>query len=84
MDKWRDPLKWLEMFNFALMPLGAIGLDHLLGSLDENAPGAKSARRRFLLFLGLVLMLLVVGLYPRFSSRIFFRRHFINQGLDGR
>ena len=34
MDKWRDPLKWLEMTNFAMVTLCAFGMQHLLASLD--------------------------------------------------
>jgi hypothetical protein len=83
MDKWRDPLKWLEMFNFALMPLCAIGLEQLFDSLGANSAETKSARRRFLLFLGIVLALLIVGLYAALLVSDTFRKHFVQQGLDG-
>jgi hypothetical protein len=79
MDKWRDPLKWLEMFNFALMPLGALGLDHLAATL---APGPAPARRRFLWFLGLALVALFAGLIASYALAYPFIAHFLRQGLD--
>jgi hypothetical protein len=81
MDKWRDPLKWLEMFNFALMPLMALGLDHLGGTL---APEAKSQRTRFVLFVGAVLGALIVGLAATYALGDLSRTHFIHEGLDPR
>jgi hypothetical protein len=36
MDKWRDPLKWLEITNFALVTLAALGVQCLTRSLDPN------------------------------------------------
>jgi len=33
MDKWRNPLKWLEITNFALVALSAVGAQHLMASL---------------------------------------------------
>ncbi|MCE0498961.1 MAG: YfhO family protein [Methylacidiphilales bacterium] len=42
MDKWRNPLKWLEMTNFAIATLSAFGLRHLILSLE---PGADRVRR---------------------------------------
>jgi hypothetical protein len=60
MDKWRNPLKWLEMTNFALVVLSTVGLQHLQASLDTTAPDAKILRQRlgwfttgFLILLGL-------------------------------
>jgi hypothetical protein len=64
MDKWRNPLKWLEMTNFALVVLSAIGADHLLASLN---PEAKVVRRRLAWFTLGTAVLLVIGLaitYP--------------------
>jgi hypothetical protein len=46
MDKWRNPLKWLEMTNFAMVVLSAIGAQGLIASLDISAPGLPSVRRR--------------------------------------
>jgi hypothetical protein len=81
MDKWRDPLKWLEMFNFALMPLMALGLDHLGGTL---APEAKSQRTRFVIFTGIVLGALLVGLVATYALGDVSREHFVREGLDPR
>jgi hypothetical protein len=81
MDKWRDPLKWLEMFNFALMPLMALGLDHLGATL---APEAKSQRTRFVIFVGVVLGALTVGLIATYALGDVSRQHFVHEGLDPR
>ena len=81
MDKWRDPLKWLEMFNFAVMPLAAIGLDHLSGTLAPE--GATSPRRRFVLFVALMLGSLLAGDAVSFALGEVARRHFLSIGLDG-
>ena len=62
MDKWRNPLKWLEWTNFALITLGAMGVQPLLGSLTNTG-----LRRPLRLFLEGLLALLVLGLvasYP--------------------
>jgi hypothetical protein len=67
MDKWRNPLKWLEMTNFALVVLSAIGVRHLMASLEVDAPGTKIVRRRLTWFANGVLMLVGLGLaasYP--------------------
>ena len=64
MDKWRDPLKWLEMTNFALVVLSALGVQHLLASLDLDA---RIMRHRLAWFTFLLLILLGLGLaasYP--------------------
>ena len=81
MDKWRDPLKWLEMFNFALMPLMALGLDHLGGTL---APEAKRQRTRFVIFVGVVLGALLAGLVATYALGDVSRQHFVREGLDPR
>ena len=58
MDKWRNPLKWIEVTNFALVALSAFGLQHFLDSLDSDSPGVKVARRRIAWFtLGITLLL---------------------------
>jgi hypothetical protein len=83
MDKWRNPLKWLEMFNFALMPLSALAADHLIGALDANAAGASVARKRFLGYIAITLMLLAAGFVAAYALAEVFRAHFRSQGLDG-
>jgi hypothetical protein len=62
MDKWRNPLKWLEMTNFALIVLSAFGVQHLLASLETGAPETAIVRRRLAWFTNGVLMLLGLGL----------------------
>ncbi len=67
MDKWRNPLKWLEMTNYALIVLSAFGVEHLLGTLGESSPEMKSRRFRVTLFAyaGLAVLLIGLGLtYP--------------------
>jgi hypothetical protein len=44
MDKWRDPLKWLEWTNFALVTLSAFGVQHLFGVLEPGEAGQKARR----------------------------------------
>jgi hypothetical protein len=83
MDKWRDPLKWLEWFNFALIPLAAIGLDQLCSTLAA-APGAKSPRTRFALFVALMLAALLLGDAATYALGDVARRHFLAEGLDPR
>ncbi len=58
MDKWRNPLKWLEITNFALVTLSAFGMQHLLTSL---AADAKIVRQRLTWATGIILVLLLGG-----------------------
>ncbi len=81
MDKWRDPLKWLEMFNFALMPLGALGLDHLIATLAQGDE-TKVLRRRFIVFVSLVIAALVAGLIATYVMGDVARRHFLANSLQ--
>jgi len=67
MDKWRNPLKWVEIVNFALVVLSALGAQHLLSSLEADAPDIKIIRRRLAWFTLGILILLGLGLlasYP--------------------
>jgi len=67
MDKWRNPLKWLEMTNFALVVLSAFGVQHVLASLEPGAPETKIVRNRLAWFTIGFLILLGLGLagsYP--------------------
>jgi len=70
MDKWRNPLKWLEMTNFALVTLSAFGVQHLLASLDFDAVDVKIIRRRLFWFMNVVLGLLGVGLLASYPFTI--------------
>jgi hypothetical protein len=67
MDKWRNPLKWLEMTNFALVVLSALGMQQVLASLDAAAPDTKIVRRHLARFTLGCLILVGLGLavsYP--------------------
>jgi hypothetical protein len=67
MDRWRNPLKWLEMTNFALVVLSAYGVQHLQGSLDDAAADAQLLRRRLTWFCGITVgtfALAVLASYP--------------------
>ncbi len=61
MDKWRNPLKWLEMTNFALVTLSALGVQHLLSTVMNETPEVRLIRRRLFWFCGSLLGLLVFG-----------------------
>jgi hypothetical protein len=67
MDKWRDPLKWLEMTNFAVVVLSAVGLQQLFVSLDAAAPEIQLIRERlahFTFAILIALLLLLAASYP--------------------
>jgi hypothetical protein len=68
MDKWRDPLKWLEMTNFALVTLSALGVQTLLRTLStDGSEETRSLRLRVRWFLDGMITLLLLGLgasYP--------------------
>jgi hypothetical protein len=74
MDKWRNPLKWLEMTNFALVVLSAIGAQHLLASLDAGAPNLKNHPESPGWFTIGVLILLGLGVAASYPSPWFSRR----------
>jgi hypothetical protein len=82
MDKWRDPLKWLEGFNFAIMPLSALGVDHLLRTLAPEDVEAKIIRRRLLFFLTVVFVALIAGLVISYATASVFVLHFLREGID--
>jgi hypothetical protein len=62
MDKWRDPLKWLEIFNFAAVVLAALGAEHLVRSIVEEK--LRHVLVLFLLVANSVLFLLLLASYP--------------------
>jgi hypothetical protein len=67
MDKWRNPLKWLEWTNFALVVLSAYGMQHLVASLETDAPDLQIIRQRLVRFTNVTMLLLGAGLlvsYP--------------------
>jgi len=71
MDKWRNPLKWLEMTNFALVTLSALGAQHLMASLDIAAPDVKLLRQRLAWFSGGMLALLGLAVLASFPYAAF-------------
>ena len=67
MDKWRNPLKWLEIANFAFVVLSAFGVQYLLRSLRaDDAP----PHRPLQLFFGLVTGLLGVSFLASYPIAI--------------
>ena len=55
MDKWRNPLKWLEIFNFAVVTLSAFGAAQVIRSLAD-----ETQRRALRLYLAVIVGLLFV------------------------
>ncbi|MCE0523169.1 MAG: hypothetical protein LV480_09695 [Methylacidiphilales bacterium] len=82
MDKWRNPLKWLEMTNFALVVLSAIGMQHLLASLEAGTPDATVIRRRLAWFTGGLLILLGLGLLGSYPLAVVLAPLFETEGFD--
>lgn len=80
MDKWRNPLKWLEWTNFALPVLSAYGTQHLLETLGAETPEIKIMRRRAAWFFGGMLALLTVGLIASFLLELVIGIHLQVQG----
>ncbi len=83
MDKWRNPLKWIEDFIFALVPLSALGAGHLLRTLDAEAAARAVLRRRAMVFLGIVFALAVLGLLATYPLAILLAARLQKQNLDG-
>ena len=61
MDKWRDPLKWLEWTNFALVTLSAFGVQHLFGVLEAVEAAVRNRLPRILWVLTGAAVLLWIG-----------------------
>ncbi len=80
MDKWRNPLKWLEMTNFALVVLSAFGARHLMVSLEAGAPDTPIVRRRLAWFTQGVLILLGLGLLASYPLAIILAAVFQAEG----
>jgi hypothetical protein len=62
MDKWRNPLKWLEIFNFAAVTLSAFGAAQVIRSIAD-----ETQRRAVGLYLAVVvgfLFALLLASYP--------------------
>jgi hypothetical protein len=78
MDKWRNPLKWLEIANFVFVVLAAMGFDQVLATLQGDSAVARRqiawVGALMLTTLGLLLALsypLAVVLAPRFQNEGF-------------
>ncbi len=69
MDKWRDPLKWLELTNFAFITFSAFGVQHLIATLDPEAPDAMTRRVYLKWFTGGMFGLLLLGLLASIPYR---------------
>jgi hypothetical protein len=82
MDKWRNPLKWLEITTFVLIVLSAIGMQHLLRSLDADAPDTEIVRRRLAWFTNGFLTLLGLGLLASYPLAAVLAVRFQAQGCD--
>lgn len=82
MDKWRNPLKWLEMTNFALVALSAIGLQHLIASLESAAPETGVLRRRLIWLTHGAAILLGLALLLSFPLGLFLGTRLQADGFD--
>ncbi len=82
MDKWRNPLKWLEMTNFALVTLGAYGAQHLLNSLDGEVAETRIARQRLFRFSMGMVILLGLGLVASYPFAVKLAPSLQNAGYD--
>jgi hypothetical protein len=63
MDKWRNPLKWLEITNFAVVTLSAYGVAHLLRALEPGAVILRRVRLFLIAALALLVLSFLIG-YP--------------------
>jgi hypothetical protein len=82
MDKWRNPLKWLEMTNLAIPLLSAIGMEYLLASLDSAAPDLHKIRRSLAWFTTTALVLLAVGFVASFPLALILLAGLQAEGCD--
>jgi hypothetical protein len=71
MDKWRNPLKWLEVTNFAWIVLSAMGAEQLVNSLNPELPEVKTVRSHLGWFTFGMTLLLVVGLMATYPLAIY-------------
>jgi len=79
MDKWRDPLKWLEATDFALIVLSALGAQALLQSL---APEARPLRRPLQIFFGVATGLLIAGFLASYLLSILVAANLRQNGYE--
>jgi hypothetical protein len=71
MDKWRNPLKWLEITNFVLITLSALGVQHLITALTSESPEQKVIQRKLAWFGVIVLSLLVFAYFASYGFTIY-------------
>ena len=82
MDKWRNPLKWVQITNFALVVLGSIGVQHLVASLNAALPEIKIIRRRLLGFIIAITVLLAAGLIASYPLAVVISPVLQNEGYE--
>jgi hypothetical protein len=82
MDKWRNPLKWIEVTNFSLVVLGAFGVHHLLRSVEIGETAVKDIRRRLGWFTVIMIGLLLGGLLFSYPLAIAYASQFQADGFD--
>ena len=80
MDKWRNPLKWLEMTNFAMVTLSAVGGQGLIASLEAGAPCVPVLRRRLAWYTLGMAVVLAVGLAVSYPLSVVFAMVFTAEG----
>jgi hypothetical protein len=80
MDKWRDPLKWLEITDFALVTLAALGVQCLLRSLDPEARGLRGPLH---VFFALATGALALGVILSYPLALPLAANLVNSGYDG-
>ncbi len=79
MDKWRNPLKWLEIANFVFVVLAAIGFEQVLATLRDNS---ATARRRVVWFGALIFSALGGLLALSYPLAIVLAPRFQNEGFE--
>jgi hypothetical protein len=82
MDKWRNPLKWIEITNLALVVLSAIGMERLIASLDPALPGVKVLRGRLTWFCAGAVVTLIVGWMCSYGFAIVLTPVLQKEGFD--
>jgi hypothetical protein len=84
MDKWRDPLKWLQLTNFALITLSAIGAGRVVETVggDEETPELLLARRGVRRFFDAMLVLVFLGLLASYPFTVHSVEGFQSEGYE--
>jgi hypothetical protein len=83
MDKWRDPLKWLQLTNFAVITLSAIGVGQVLDTvIGEETPELLLARRRVRRFFDALLVLVFLGLVASVPFTSEMAQVFLTEGFE--